>query len=281
MFKILFGKCLVTFLVLLLLIPVFTNQKATANSLPQNEMRAAWIATVSNIDMKAGMSKTQYTQWVQSTLDKLKADNFNTVIFQVKPLNDALYPSKLAPWSSYITGNTQGTNPGFDPLQIMLDEAHKRGLELHAWVNPYRVTMPSQSLSNLAADNVARKNSNWVVKYGKQYYLDPGLPEVQNYLLSTIEELVSNYDIDAVHMDDYFYPYKIKGETFQDQQTFKKYGGSFNNIEDWRRNNVNQLVKKRFMQALRQLNLMFNMEYLRLEFGETKGKILLVVTRME
>ncbi|TKI66317.1 glycoside hydrolase family 10 protein [Lysinibacillus mangiferihumi] len=244
MFKKFFGKCLVTFFVLLLLIPVFTNQKATANSLPQNEMRAAWIATVSNIDMKAGMSKTQYTQWVQSTLDKLKANNFNTVIFQVKPLNDALYPSKLAPWSSYITGKTQGTNPGFDPLQIMLDEAHKRGLELHAWVNPYRVTMPSQTLSNLAADNVARKNSNWVVKYGKQYYLDPGLPEVQNYLLSTIEELVSNYDIDAVHMDDYFYPYKIKGETFQDQQTFKKYGGSFNNIEDWRRNNVNQLVKK-------------------------------------
>lgn len=244
MFKNFFKKCLVTFLVLLLLIPVFANQKATANSLPQNEMRAAWIATVSNIDMKAGMNKTQYTQWVQSTLDKLKADNFNTVIFQVKPLNDALYPSKLAPWSSYITGKTQGTNPGFDPLQIMLDEAHKRGLELHAWVNPYRVTMPSQSLSNLAADNVARKNSNWVVKYGKQYYLDPGLPEVQNYLLSTIEELVSNYDIDAVHMDDYFYPYKIKGETFQDQQTFKKYGGSFKNIEDWRRNNVNQLVKK-------------------------------------
>lgn len=244
MFKNFFGKCLVTFFVLLLLIPVFTNQKATANSLPQNEMRAAWIATVSNIDMKAGMSKTQYTQWVQRTLDKLKADNFNTVIFQVKPLNDALYPSKLAPWSSYITGNRQGTNPGFDPLQIMLDEAHKRGLELHAWVNPYRVTMPSQSLSNLAANNVARKNSNWVVKYGKQYYLDPGLPEVQNYLLSTIKELVSNYDIDAVHMDDYFYPYKIKGETFQDQQTFKKYGGSFNNIGDWRRNNVNQLVKK-------------------------------------
>ncbi|CAM5238120.1 Glycosyl hydrolase-like 10 domain-containing protein OS=Lysinibacillus sphaericus OX=1421 GN=LS41612_12375 PE=4 SV=1 [Lysinibacillus sphaericus] len=113
MFKNFFGKCLVTFFVLLLLIPGFTNQKATANSLPQNEMRAAWIATVSNIDMKAGMSKTQYTQWVQSTLDKLKANNFNTVIFQVKPLNDALYPSKLAPWSSYITGKTQGAQSGF------------------------------------------------------------------------------------------------------------------------------------------------------------------------
>lgn len=244
MFKDIYNKCLVAFLILLLLIPIFTNQKATASSLPKNEMRAVWISSVSNIDMKAGMSQVQYTQWAQSTLDKLKAANYNTVIFQVKPLNDALYPSKLAPWSSYITGKKQGTNPGFDPLQIMLDEAHKRGLELHAWVNPYRVTMPSQSLSDLATDNVARKNPSWVVKYGKQYYLNPGLPEVQNYLLSTIKELVSNYDIDAVHMDDYFYPYKIKGETFQDQQTFKKYGSAFKKIEDWRRNNVNQLVKK-------------------------------------
>ncbi|MEG0471454.1 MAG: family 10 glycosylhydrolase [Solibacillus sp.] len=242
MFKKIFGKCLATFLVLLLLTPVLTNQKATADSLPKNEMRAAWISSVLNIDMKAGMTQAQYTQWAQSTLDKLKAANYNAVIFQVKPLNDALYASELAPWSSYITGKKQGTNPGFDPLQIMLDEAHKRGLELHAWVNPYRVTMASQTLSDLAADNVARKNPSWVVKYGKQYYLNPGLPEVQNYLVSTIKELVSNYDIDAVHMDDYFYPYKIKGETFPDQQTFKKYGSSFNKIEDWRRNNVNELV---------------------------------------
>lgn len=244
MFKNFFGKYVVTFLVLLLLIPILTNQKATANSLPKNEMRAAWISTINNIDMKSGMSQAQYMQWAQKTLDKLKADNFNTVIFQVKPLNDALYPSKLAPWSAYITGKKQGTNPGFDPLQIMLDEAHKRGLELHAWVNPYRITMPSHSLSDLTTDNVARKNPSWVVKYGKQYYLNPGLPEVQNYLVSTVRELVSNYDIDAVHMDDYFYPYKIKGENFPDQQTFKKYGGSFKNIEDWRRDNVNQLVKK-------------------------------------
>lgn len=244
MFNNFLRKCLATFLAVFLCIPMFTNQHSTANSLPQYEMRAAWIATVLNIDMKAGMSKTSYTRWVQKTLDKLKADNFNTVIFQVKPLNDALYPSKLAPWSSYITGKKQGTNPSFDPLQIMLDEAHKRGLELHAWVNPYRVTMPSQTLSMLTSNHIARKNPHWVVKYGKQYYLNPGVPEVQNYLLSTIKELVKNYDIDAVHMDDYFYPYKVKGETFKDQQTFKKYGSSFKNIEDWRRNNVNQLVKK-------------------------------------
>ena len=237
-------RYLATFLVLALLIPVFKNQNAYASTTnPKTEMRAAWIATVTNIDMKAGMNKSAYTQWAKTTLDKLKADNFNTVIFQAKPLNDALYPSKLAPWSSYITGKNQGTNPGYDPLQIMIEEAHKRGLELHAWVNPYRVTMPSQKLSDLATNNIARKNPGWVVKYGNQYYLNPGLPEVQDYLVATVKELVANYDIDAVHMDDYFYPYKVKGETFKDQEAFKKYGGSFRQVEDWRRNNVNQLVK--------------------------------------
>ena len=210
---------------------------------PKHEMRAAWIATVQNIDMKAGMNKAQYTKWVQQTLDQLKASKFNTVIYQVKPTNDAFYPSKLAPWSSYVTGKKQGTNPGYDPLLIMIEEAHKRGMELHAWVNPYRVTMPGQKLNSLAPTNVARTNPSWVVKYGQQYYLNPGLPEVQNYLIATVEELVANYDIDAVHMDDYFYPYKIKNETFPDQAAFKKYGASFKKIADWRRNNVNQLVK--------------------------------------
>ncbi|WP_313893740.1 family 10 glycosylhydrolase [Psychrobacillus sp.] len=211
---------------------------------PKNEMRAAWIATVTNIDMKAGMNELQYTAWARQTLDHLKANKFNAVIYQVKPTNDALYPSKLAPWSSYITGGKQGKNPGYDPLLIMINEAHSRGMELHAWVNPYRVTMPGQSLESLASNNVARTNPNWVVKYGKQYYLNPGLPEVQNYFISTIEELVANYDIDAVHMDDYFYPYKIKNEAFPDQVTFEKYGTSFKKIEDWRRDNVTQLVKK-------------------------------------
>ncbi|WP_019240644.1 MULTISPECIES: family 10 glycosylhydrolase [Bacillus] len=223
------------------LIPI--QAKGASNSLPKNEMRAAWIATVTNIDMKAGMNQSQYTTWVKSTLDKLKADNFNAVIFQVKPTNDALYPSKLAPWSSYITGKKQGTNPGYDPLQIMTDEAHKRGMELHAWINPYRVTMKNQSLSTLSADNAAIKNTSWVVKYGSQYFLNPGMPEVQNYLISTVRELVENYDIDGVHMDDYFYPYKIPGQEFSDQAAFKKYGAAFKTVDDWRRNNVNVLVK--------------------------------------
>lgn len=243
--KYLFKATLSVTLTLVLLISILPLQvKGASVTPPKNEMRAAWIATVQNVDMKPGMNVAQYTAWAQKTLDQLKANKFNAVIYQVKPTNDALYPSKLAPWSSYITGGKQGKSPGYDPLLIMINEAHKRGMELHAWVNPYRVTMPGQTLASLAPSNVARTNPSWVVKYGKQYYLNPGLPEVQNYLISTVKELVAKYDIDAVHMDDYFYPYKIKNEVFPDQATFKKYGTSFKKVDDWRRNNVNQLVKK-------------------------------------
>ncbi|KAA0966919.1 family 10 glycosylhydrolase [Sporosarcina sp. ANT_H38] len=231
-----------TLVLLLSILPL--QVKGASVTPPKNEMRAAWIATVQNVDMKPGMNVAQYTAWVQKTLDQLKANKFNAVIYQVKPTNDALYPSKLAPWSSYITGGKQGKNPGYDPLLIMINEAHKRGMELHAWINPYRVTMPGQTLASLAPNNVARTNPKWVVKYGKQYYLNPGLPEVQNYLISTVEELVAKYDIDAVHMDDYFYPYKIKNEVFPDQAAFKKYGASFKKNSDWRRDNVNRLVKR-------------------------------------
>ncbi|GLC88894.1 glycoside hydrolase family 10 protein [Lysinibacillus piscis] len=222
-------------------IPMQTEAASTTQ--PKREMRAAWIPTVLNLDMKAGMNQEQYTTWARQTLDKLKASKFNAVIFQVRPTSDALYPSTLAPWSAYITGKAQGTNPGYDPLAIMVEETHKRGMELHAWMNPYRITMAGQALTSLSADNAAKKHPDWVVKYGKQYYFNPGLPEVQNYLIDTVKELVANYDIDAVHMDDYFYPYKIAKEAFPDQAAYKKYGTSFKKVEDWRRDNVNQLVK--------------------------------------
>ncbi|WP_107838737.1 glycoside hydrolase family 10 protein [Metasolibacillus meyeri] len=238
---------LVTMIFVLCLSTIAVHPASASTTQPKREMRAVWISTVLNIDMKAGMNETQYTAWVRQTLDQLKANKLNTVIYQVRPTNDAMYPSKLAPWSTYITGKKQGTNPGYDPLAIMVEEAHKRGMELHAWMNPYRVTMSSQKLTDLAPDNVARKNPGWVVKYGKQYYLNPGLPEVQDYLVKTVKELVANYDIDAIHMDDYFYPYKIAKEAFPDQAAYKKYGGSFKKVEDWRRNNVNQLVKNLYI----------------------------------
>ncbi|GIN70008.1 UPF0748 protein YngK [Bacillus sp. J14TS2] len=222
-----------------LLFTSFNPVVQATNQTPKKEMRASWISTVTNIDMKPGMSKAEYTAWAKSTIQTLEQKNFNTVIFQVKPTSDALYPSKLAPWSSYITGNKQGTDPGYDPLQIMLDIAHEHGMELHAWINPYRVTMASQSLEDLATDNIASQNPEWVVKHGEQYYLDPGLPDVQAYLIDTVRELVTNYDVDAVHMDDYFYP----GVDFPDQKTYEEYGSDFADIGDWRRHNVSQLVE--------------------------------------
>lgn len=237
-------KLLIVAVLLLSVSMSFTTRHAKAEEdlSPKREMRAAWIATVQNIDMKAGMNEQSYTTWAAMTLEKLKNMNFNTVIFQVKPTTDALYPSEFAPWSQYITGKAQGTDPGYDPLQIMIEEAHKRGIEVHAWVNPYRITMPFQTLESLDPSNPARVNPDWVVKYGFQYYFDPGIPEVQEYLLDTVKELVENYDIEAVHMDDYFYPYRRVGEEFPDQESFKKYGGEFTSIEDWRRDNVNHLV---------------------------------------
>ncbi|MGG4167606.1 family 10 glycosylhydrolase [Rossellomorea vietnamensis] len=234
---------IIALMLLSLALPFSTGKaKASGTSEPKHEMRAAWIATVTNIDMQPGMDKQEFTNWVVSTLDELKELNFNTVIYQVKPTADALYPSELAPWSQYITGEEQGTDPGYDPLAIMLDESHKRGIEVHAWVNPYRITMPNQTIESLADDNVAKLHPEWVLKYGKQYYLNPGIPEVQDYLIETVKELVTNYDIEAVHMDDYFYPYKIAGESFPDQDTYEKYGSTFDNIDDWRRNNVDELV---------------------------------------
>src|SRR5690606_30033211 len=133
---------------------------------PKYEMRASWISTVTNIDLKPGMNEAEYTKWVQSTVKTLEEKNFNTIVFQVKPTADALYPSKLAPWSRYITGKGQGIDPGYDPLQIMLDTAHEHGMELHAWINPYRVTMASQGLDDLTSDNIAKKHPDWVVKHG-------------------------------------------------------------------------------------------------------------------
>lgn len=216
-------------------VSAFTNDEDS----PKHEMRAAWISTVVNIDLQPGMDEAEYREWAESTIEELEEKNFNAVVFQVKPTSDALYPSELAPWSKYITGDEQGTDPGYDPLEIMLETTHQYGMELHAWINPYRVTMVSDTLDDLHEDNIAVKHPEWVVHHGSQYYLDPGIPEVQEYLIETVEELVTNYDVDAVHMDDYFYP----GVDFADEATFEEYGADFDDIGDWRRDNVNELVR--------------------------------------
>ncbi len=210
------------------------------------EMRAVWIASVYNLDWpsKKGLPVKQQKEEFIHLLDEIKAMNMNAVIMQIKPTADAFYPSKFGPWSEFLTG-TQGKDPGYDPLEFMIEEAHKRGLEFHAWFNPYRITMNHTDLSRLSADHPAKKHPDWTIAYGNQLYYNPGIPKAQEFIVGGIEEVVKNYDIDAVHMDDYFYPNKIAGVPFPDQETYETYGKkAFTHIEDWRRDNVNQLVKQ-------------------------------------
>ncbi|MGO4820559.1 MULTISPECIES: glycoside hydrolase family 10 protein [unclassified Flavobacterium] len=211
---------------------------------PKNEFRAVWIATVVNIDWpKAGADpvENQKADFIE-ILDTYKKLNYNAVIVQIRSVGDAFYPSKLAPWSKYLTGKEgKAPSPYFDPLEWMINETHKRGFEFHAWLNPYRATMDLNT-AVLSPNHDFYKHPEWMIKYGGKYYYDPALPEVQTHLIAVVDEVVKNYDIDAIHFDDYFYPYKIKGEEFNDSASFKKYGNGMT-IEDWRRLNVNNFVK--------------------------------------
>lgn len=227
------------------LFPLNPHEAKASTVSPKREFRAAWIATVANIDWpsKKGLSINQQKQEYIKLLDDVKAMGMNAVIVQIKPTADAFYPSEYGPWSEYLTG-TQGKDPGYDPLAFMLEEAHKRNLEFHAWFNPYRITMNHKDLGKLSADHPAKKHPDWVLGYGNQLYYDPGIPEARTFIIESINEVVKKYDIDGVHMDDYFYPYTIKGQAFPDDASFKKYGGSqFKSKADWRRNNVNVLVR--------------------------------------
>ncbi|UYO37111.1 family 10 glycosylhydrolase [Bacillus zhangzhouensis] len=245
-------KISMTVLTLMFIFLLIPSSSLAARPVPKGklestrEMRAVWIASVYNLDWpsKKGLSAAEQKQEFIRLLDEIKAMNMNAVIMQIKPTADAFYPSAYGPWSEYLTG-TQGKDPGYDPLEFMIEEAHKRGLEFHAWFNPYRITMNHTDLSRLSADHPAKQHPEWTIAYGNQLYYNPGLPEAQDFIALGIEEVVKNYDIDAVHMDDYFYPNKIAGVPFPDQQTYETYGKkAFTHIEDWRRDNVNQLVKQ-------------------------------------
>jgi uncharacterized lipoprotein YddW (UPF0748 family) len=252
-------KCVAAFFLgVLLFLPQISIVKAEATRTPQSiapkhEMRAAWIASVENIDWPSapGLSIAQQKSEFIALLDDVKKMGMNAVVVQIKPTADAFYPSQYAPWSKYLAG-VQGKDPGYDPLAFMVKEAHKRNLEFHAWFNPYRITMPAadghaatlDDLNNLAPNHPARRHPDWVVPYGKQLYFNPGIPEVQQFIVDEVMEVVKKYDIDAVHMDDYFYPYRIAGQDFPDQATYEKYGAkSFANKDDWRRDNVTKLIK--------------------------------------
>ncbi|PSL00113.1 uncharacterized lipoprotein YddW (UPF0748 family) [Murinocardiopsis flavida] len=214
-----------------------------ADPADKREMRGEWIATVRNIDWpsKSGLSKKQQHKELRAQLDRAEDIGLNAVMFHVRPTADALYRSDKEPWSRALTGK-QGGDPGYDPLEFAVAEAHKRGIELHAWFNPYRVGWQDPDVDGLVKDHPARKNPEWLVKYADQGYLDPGNPDVRKWVSGVVLDVVDRYDIDGVHFDDYFYPYPAEGETFDDDASWKKNRGDFKKRGDWRRDNVNKLV---------------------------------------
>jgi len=187
-----------------------------------------------------GMSAAyQKAEW-QSILDQHQRMGLNAIVVQIRPSGDALYPSKLVPWTEYLTGR-QGASPNYNPLQFMIEEAHKRNMEFHAWMNPYRLSMDLDK-SKLASNHLLKQHPDWCIEYSGRYYLNPALPQVRQHLGEVVGEVVKNYDVDAIHFDDYFYPYKENGVDFPDQAAYKRFGARFANIADWRRNNVDLLI---------------------------------------
>lgn len=238
--------------------PVGSKPPATVQQSSQ-PMRGIWLATVSRLDwppvssvnISNPTSRVRVQQ--QAMIDKLEnlqRLGINTVFFQVKPDGTALWPSKILPWSDLMTGKI-GEYPGYDPLQFILDEAHKRGMKVHAWFNPYRVSVNTKpgtirelnsTLSQQPA-SVYVQHRDWIRTSGDRFVLDPGIPEVQDWITSIVAEVVSRYPVDGVQFDDYFYT-ESPDSRLNDNETYRKYGGAFASKADWRRNNTQQLIAK-------------------------------------
>ena len=205
----------------------------------KREFRGAWIQCVNG--QFQGMSKDKMQSTLKYQLDELQKDGVNAIIFQVRPECDALYVSDIEPWSRFLTGR-QGINPGWDPLQWMIDESHKRGMELHAWINPYRAK--TKNTFEMANNHIAIKHPDYVFAYDGQLILNPGMPECRDYICNVVRDIVSRYDVDGLHIDDYFYPYPVKGQKIPDADIYNKNNNGISNINDWRRDNVNVFVKQ-------------------------------------
>ncbi len=214
------------------------------------EMRGVWVATVKNLDFPRHATAAEFQKDFLALLENLCRANFNTLIFQVRPTNDAFYPSKLNPWSQFMTGAEGKALGNFDPLKFMVEETHKRGIEFHAWMNPYRVTndtplTKNAYLNSLNSKNFARLNPGLVldVPVGKtrMLILNPGEPAVVKFISDTVREVITNYDVDAIHFDDYFYPYSPVGNA--DSATFQRNNPGRLALDEWRRTNVDKAIK--------------------------------------
>ena len=231
-----------SFLLALLALALTGGAAAQSSVPPKQEFRGAWIATVLNLDWPSCRScaPSQQQAELRTLLDGLQDAGVNAALFQVRAESDAFYASSIEPWSYWLT-NEQGRDPGWDPLQFAIDEAHARGIELHAWFNPYRADRGSEYPQ--AANHVTNVHPEWILDYGTIKILDPGLPQVRDYVTSIVMDVARRYAIDGVHFDDYFYPYE--GTTVQDSASFRVYGGPFNgNVANWRRFNTFRFVRQ-------------------------------------
>ena len=229
-----------TVILLLILLAGFV---CDASAQAKREFRGAWIQCVNGQFL--GMSTQTMQQTLTYQLDELKKDGVNAIIFQVRPECDALYQSSMEPWSRFLTG-AQGKSPSpyWDPLAWMVEQCHKRGMELHAWINPYRAK--TKTTKELASSHVAIRHPEWVFSYDGQFILNPGIPECRDYICNVVADIVRRYDVDGLHMDDYFYPYPVAGQSIDDGRQFRAYNNGIKDIGDWRRYNVNVFIKQMY-----------------------------------
>jgi uncharacterized lipoprotein YddW (UPF0748 family) len=232
------------YLLLLLLLNTYILQAQVA---PKYELRAAWVATIGNIDWPSNASKADmYLQQQEyiTLLNTMQSAGINAVIVQVRPVADAFYESSYETWSRYITGKEGvAPNPYYDPTKFMIEQCHMRGMEFHAWFNPYRALVEANK--NLHPSNhVTYTHPEWFINYGGKKYFDPGIPAVRKYVQDVVTEVVAKYDIDAVHFDDYFYPYKVGNAQFGDYRSYAMYGDTFTDKNEWRRQNVNTFIQE-------------------------------------
>jgi len=218
---------------------------------PNREMRAAWVATIANIDWPSEPGLSEYAQRGQviRILEHAQTLGLNAIILQVRPAADAIYPSPYEPWSVYLTGE-EDVGPGYDPLRYWIEEAHARGIDIHAWFNPFRAGHPTKD-EPASSRHVTRQRPEWTRAYGDFMWLDPGDPNAREHSLKVIMDVVARYDIDGVHLDDYFYPYPNRTEPFPDDTTYARYldkGGTLDRKE-WRRLNINLFVRELYQRV--------------------------------
>ncbi len=210
---------------------------------PKKEFRAVWIATVDNIDWPSTptiSAEVQKASFIK-LLNMHKRNGMNAVIVQIRPAADAFYPSPYEPWSQWLTGvQGQPPFPYYDPLSFMITETHKLGMEFHAWLNPYRAVF-SITKSVITPTHVTRQHPDWFINYGDKKYFDPGNKDVQKFVTAVVKDIVTRYPIDAIHMDDYFYPYRIPGKEFPDYRSYMLNGKGMSK-DAWRRSNTDSII---------------------------------------